>query len=441
MAKNRLEINWDFSKPAKRIPHPKKSSTDSKSTTRRKKPSDEVEVIHRRKSSLESAKTETAKQIRGAGVIRRRALRILQDEGRPVYLFTLRADELLQLAGISRVTRDDQGDLIGYQRPEVKKHVQNIVEYLDSNGGNVIFPNSIILALSSAVVFHQVRGPRVDDEGLADAGTIELRIPRDDQHKPAWIVDGQQRTMAFTRCKRRDFPVPVSAFVADDIDTQREQFLRINSTKPLPRGLISELLPKINTVLPSNLTARRAPAALCDILAQDPESPFFGLVKRSSSENESGQEIITDTSLIQMLQDSFSPSGCLFSYRNVATGETDFAGVHKLLFMYWRAVQKTFPEAWGKPPTQSRLMHSVGIRAMGKLMDRLMSAVNVSDPESPAWVLNELKPLQSICRWTSGTWEEINQMPWNAIQNVAPHLRMLTNFLIRAQLAGSRREP
>jgi len=251
-------------------------------------------------------------------------------------------------------------------------------------------------------------------------------------------VDGQQRTMALTRSRRRDFPVPISAFVADDIDTQREQFLRINSTKPLPRGLISELLPKINTVLPSNLTARRVPAALCEIMAQDPESPFFGLIKRSSSENESGSETVADTALIQMLKDSFSPSGCLFSYRNVATGETDFVGVQKLLFMYWGAVRKTFPEAWGKPPTQSRLMHSVGIRAMGKLMDRLMSAVDVSNPDSPAWVQDELKPLRPVCRWTSGTWEEINQMPWNELQNVAPHLRVLTNFLIRAQLAGSR---
>ena len=32
-----------------------------------------------------------------------------------------------------------------------------------------------------------------------------------------------------------------------------------------------------------------------------------------------------------------------------------------------------FPEAWGRPPTESRLMHSAGIEAMSLLMDRIMS--------------------------------------------------------------------
>ena len=42
------------------------------------------------------------------------------------------------------------------------------------------------------------------------------------------------------------------------------------------------------------------------------------------------------------------------------------------LVLYWSAVRDTFPEAWGKPPTESRLMHSAGIRAMGALMDQIM---------------------------------------------------------------------
>ncbi len=50
--------------------------------------------------------------------------------------------------------------------------------------------------------------------------------------------------------------MPVSAFIANDIDTQRDQFLRVNSTKPLPRGLISEALPDASTILPANLAAR-----------------------------------------------------------------------------------------------------------------------------------------------------------------------------------------
>lgn len=83
--------------------------------------------------------------------IRRRVLRIEQDPQHPLYLFGMTGAELLEIADISRVSRDDAGKLLGYQRAEVKKHVQNIVDYL--NSGPVLFPNSIILALSSDVHF------------------------------------------------------------------------------------------------------------------------------------------------------------------------------------------------------------------------------------------------------------------------------------------------
>src|SRR4051794_22153566 len=94
---------------------------------------------------------------RRANVLKKRALRVEQDPQHPLYLFSLTAEELLRVADISRISRDTGGKLLGYQRPEVKRHVQNIVEYLES--GDVVFPNSIILALSSEAVFTRSRGP------------------------------------------------------------------------------------------------------------------------------------------------------------------------------------------------------------------------------------------------------------------------------------------
>jgi len=64
--------------------------------------------------------------------------------------------------------------------------------------------------------------------------------------------------------------------------------------------------------------------------------------------------------------------------------------------------QKVFAEAWGKPPAQSRLMHGAGIRAMGRLMDRVMAGVNPRDPRAIALVERELRMVAPICRWTSG---------------------------------------
>jgi DGQHR domain-containing protein len=367
--------------------------------------------------------------------VRRRALRVVQVPEHPVYLFALRPEELFAIADISRVSRDSGGDLIGYQRPEVRKHVQDIVQYLGIGTGRVLFPNTLILALSSAARFVRVRGPKVEEHEIGDAGTIDIPIPRSGQTKPAWIVDGQQRALALARAKWKDIPIPISAFVADDIDTQREQFLRVNSTKPLPRGLLSELLPQVSSVLPSNLAARRVPAALCELLNRDPDSPFKNLIRRSSYGGpQKRAAVVSDTSLIQVLQESYSsPSGCLFAYRNLATGDTDFERVMKLLIAYWSTVRDMFPGAWGLPPQASRLMHSVGLRAMGRLMDRVMGSLDVDDPKLPDRVRRELAPLRGRCHWTSGVWDEIG-MRWNELQNVPAHTRLLSNHILRVAL-------
>ena len=361
--------------------------------------------------------------------IRRRALRIEQDPEHPLYLFTMTGTELLEIADISRVSRDDAGKLLGYQRAEVKKHVQNIVDYL--NSGKVLFPNAIILALSSDVKFRSSRGPDVND-GCAVAGTLE--IPFRNGKKPAWIVDGQQRVLALSKCNNPNMIVPVSAFVADEIDLQREQFFRVNSSKNLPPGLITELLPEVSTTLPPRLAQRKIPSAICDWLNQADTSPMKGLIRRNSSTaDEKKAAVITDTSIVNMIDESLkSASGCLFPYRNLATLETDFDGICRILVTYWTAVKNVFPDAWGKPPDKSRLMHGVGIRAMGRLMDRIMPSIRLQQKNPVAEAQKELGRISDVCHWTSGRWEELGGMKWNELQNVSRHINHLSSLLIRA---------
>ncbi|MCL4206654.1 MAG: DGQHR domain-containing protein [Pirellulaceae bacterium] len=368
-----------------------------------------------------------------ANSIRRRALRLEQTVDHPLYLFSLTGSELLQLADISRISRDDAGKLIGYQRPEVKKHIQEIVDYLNSE--HVLFPNSIILALSSRVRFIRSRGPEVDD-GCAAAGTIEIPFPADGEPKPAWIVDGQQRAVALSKSKRGDLAIAVNAFVADEVDLQRDQFLRVNNAKPLPRGLITELLPEVSTSLPMRMAAKRIPSAICDWLNQSPRSPFVGLIRRASTTDASrGKAVITDTSIVKMVEESLSsPSGCLFPFRNIATAETDFDGICTILVLYWTAVREVFPDAWGQSPDKSRLMHGAGIRAMGRLMDRIIPSVNVRDRRAAQQVAQELQLIRPICRWTEGSWEAIGGLKWNEVQNVPRHINILSNVLVRAYL-------
>jgi DGQHR domain-containing protein len=238
------------------------------------------------------------------------------------------------------------------------------------------------------------------------------------------------------RCHRRDLPVPVIAFVADEVELQRDQFLRVNNTRPLPRGLITELLPEVSTVLPAKLAARKIPAAICDWLARAPESPFRGLIRRASSiRGTKNAGVVADSSVVQMLEESLgSPSGCLFPYRNMATGETDMEGVCAVLVAYWSGVRRVFPDAWGKPAQQSRLMHGAGFRAMGRLMDRVMGAINPRDPKAAITAARELRRVAPVCRWTSGEWDELNGLGWNEVENTPRHVRVLSNYLVRAYL-------
>lgn len=364
----------------------------------------------------------------GQDIIERRALRLAQPGDYTLYLFTLAPDHIFKIAEISRVARDDAGHLIGYQRPGVRTHVRDIQDYLE--GTDVLFPNSLILALDSSVRFRSSRGPNSSD-GSATGGT--LAIPVDSTRKPGWIVDGQQRALALAELERSDLPVPVSAFVTDNVEIQRDQFIRVNNSKPLPRGLVTELLPEVSLPISPRLAARKLPSAICDELQRNPESPFCGLVRRpSATAEERRSTVVADTSIVKMLEESLtSSSGCLFPFRNLATGDTDLDTIWRVLITYWTAVQETFPHAWGRPPTESRLMHGAGIAAMGRLMDKVMATVNPHSSAASEIVLKELALVADACRWTSGVWEELGNLPWNDVQNVPKHVRALSSLLIR----------
>jgi DGQHR domain-containing protein len=362
-------------------------------------------------------------------VLRRLALRVLQSSKYSLYLFTLTGDELQHIADISRLNRDEAGRLTGYQRTMVRHHIRDIAEYL--NSGDVLFPTSIILALCPEVRFTRHKNSRGGDN-LSVTGTLEIPLTLD-RRKPAWIVDGQQRVMALCQSSRRYLPVPVNAFVAKDAAVQREHFFRVNATKPLPRGLVTELLPEIATVLPRSLTLRKISATLCELLSSDPESPFHGLIRRASTPpGQRRKAVVADTALIKLLEDSLKlPSGCLFPHRSIATGETDFESIRTTLLVYWNSVRITFPEAWGLPPSRSRLMHSVGLRAMGRLMDRVMAGVSTATPATVKLVRRRLARVAPNCHWTAGRWDELGGLKWNELQAVSSHFRMLSQLLVR----------
>ena len=121
-------------------------------------------------------------------------------------------------------------------------------------------PNAVVVAFDSRVVFEpQHEGPTASE--YARAGTLVIPVDPSlrDEEKPGFIVDGQQRLAAVREADISSFPICVTAFVTNDIKQQTEQFILVNSTKPLPKGLIYELLPSTESALPTLLQRRRFP--------------------------------------------------------------------------------------------------------------------------------------------------------------------------------------
>lgn len=220
--------------------------------------------------------------------------------------------------------------------------------------------------------------------------------------------------------------------MAKDLEVQREQFIRINKTKPLPKGLIDELLPTVRSVLPADLSSRLIPSRLTEVLNFEPKSPFYGLIKKASTDNdERFSPIITHNSIIDILKTSIrNYTGSLYPYVDPNGNDTDYDSMLAILYIYWGAVKKVFPEAWGLPPVQSRLMHGVGIHAMGGLMDLIMRNVNPKDSKSEQRIVKELEKIKSSCHWTEGTWTDID-MEWNELQNLSTHKRILARHIIK----------
>jgi hypothetical protein len=80
-------------------------------------------------------------------------------------------------------------------------------------------------------------------------------------------------------------------------------------------------------------------------------------------------------------------------------------------------------------------MHPVGIRTMGRLMNRVLPAVDLSADDRVERAAAELEKIQPLCRWTGGVWEDIGGLRWDKLENTKRHTDLMSNFLVRAYLA------
>jgi DGQHR domain-containing protein len=354
------------------------------------------------------------------------ALAIRQKPGRTLFSFAVDGKKLPSFAAVSRVRRNDANELGGYQRPESIAHIRTIRTYLES--ADALLPNALVVAFDTRVRFEPGDAP---EEGGVQHG--RLIVPVDEaaaeDQKPGWIVDGQQRSAAIRDADIEDFSVCVTAFITDSVAEQRSQFILVNSTKPLPKGLIHELLPSTPAGdLPVALLKRRYPAVLLDRLNYDPDSPLARRIRTPTTP----EGMIKDNSVLKMLTMSIE-DGALYHWFDPDTGGGDAEQMLTLLKRFWAAVADTFPEAWHGSPRTSRLVHGVGILALGGLMDEITYLhLDEGIPTSRSFAA-ELAKIKDDCQWTAGVWPlaHDDQRRWNELQNTPRDIRALADYLVR----------
>jgi DGQHR domain-containing protein len=354
------------------------------------------------------------------------ALEIRQGPKRLLYSFAVDGKVLHHFAAVSRIHRNDSDRIMGYQRPEVQTHINEIRRYIESDGAMI--PNALVVAFDESVTFEPADVQQIGPT-YTRVGTLVVPIvsPNGTESRPGWIVDGQQRAAAIRDSEVAKFPICVTAFITQDAQEQREQFILVNSTKPLPKGLIYELLPNTEVRLPSILQKRRFPAYLVDRLNFDPDSPMRGMIQTPT--NPSG--VVKDNSMLRMLEQSLS-EGLLYEFRDRADRGAHSESMLAVLKEFWSAVSAVFPDAWNKSPRRSRLMHGAGIISMGLLMDAIGDRYRSANPPSRDDFAADLRPIVSACRWTNGYWEfgAGTQRKWNEIQNTSKDIQLLANYLL-----------
>jgi len=363
------------------------------------------------------------------------AIEVRQSRDRKIYSFSVDGKRVYDFADVSRIRRNEQTELEGYQRPEVVAHIKQIKEYIESD--SPMIPNGVVVAFDSRVKFKPVKSKQLDLDNHSSVGVLEIPLDDDPERgKVGFIVDGQQRLAAIRGAKVRRFPVLISAFITDDLRQQTEQFILVNSTKPLPKGLIYELIPHTDARLPTALHQRRLAAYLLERLNHDHSSPLHKMIRTPTAPD----GVIKDNSMLKMLGNSLS-DGVLYEFRERnELSEDSVANMLKLLRHFWAAVKHTFPDAWGVKPRQSRLMHGAGIVSVGNLMDHI--AAEHPQPwrvPSEQYFRKRLMRVAPTCSWTEGEWtfDDEDVRAWNQVQNTRQDVEMLTNYLQRAYDASA----
>jgi len=354
------------------------------------------------------------------------ALRVEQRADVPLYVFGINGRLIPQFASVEAANRSAEGVLSGYQRARVQRHISEIHAYLARD--DAILPNAIVLALREKFAFEPISGALRNEWGTL--GCLLIPVVETGDPKPCVIVDGQQRVSALSQLDpKRTFPVIVVAFQSASEKLQREQFVLVNKTKPLPRDLLNELLPHLDTAVTKTWQVRRIAAGVVEKLRFDRGSPFYGRIRGIGSLGEGCN--ISQAAVLGVVERSIRRGGGLASYVSNDFSVSDVVGMAQQVSVFFQGVRSVWPSAWEGSPRSSRLVHGVGIAALGRLMDEIMPEVQAGGSRVVSMVVRRLQRVDSRCAWTAGRWPQPLACAWDDLENTSQDKRRLGEYLVR----------
>ena len=216
---------------------------------------------------------------------------------------------------------------------------------------------------------------------------------------------------------------------------ENPKYILINNTKPLPKPLIYELLPEVNSELPSTYRDKQLPNKIISILNNQTHSPFFHAIKTHTHP----EGHIKDNTILKSLSASLS-DGILYELSEHKIGMNDIESMTNLLNAFWGAVEKTFPKDWKLDPKKTRLTHGAGMLSLSSVMEQILyKKILRKDPiylESKSYITSDfekyLEPLKEKIDWSKGKYDfgDGNIRSIMDIQNTSKDIDLFRNFIL-----------
>lgn len=342
------------------------------------------------------------------------ALHVLlgSDEKAPVdaYLFAIEASVLKNAAQI-RPIEVAPGVLYGEQRHEVDEFIEEVKEYIETDPLPLI-PDAVLVQMTPNVSI-------TENKDIENIATLGFKWSPDfvTGERPFILLDGQQRLIAVERSK---VPIRVPVVAFDKKVDSKKLFLIANTKQPLKPAHTRELLREIEK-LPSAMKLRADISKIVHRLDTEEDSPFYGIIR--SPARTAGDRFVEFATLSnaidECIQGEYVPKVKDYKARKgvgakffleycVTDAGADVDTTVKVLKACFKAVMETFPDAWARPPRESKLTHTAGIRAMLQFLAYLVADRGdlISGPEQTLhqYVVRSLENLKGKCYWTKESW-------------------------------------